>query len=157
LGSFDSLQGPDPVWLQAVRRPDALYAAMAHPGRLGHLDHPFDDRRRQRRHARGPRCLSNKPSTPSAIKRACQRQIVGLPLPVCRWIAIVPTPSALSSTIRARHTCFCGLFPDPTMASCRSRSSAPSRTSMPFLIQPVSHIRKTAGIIPQRQIYLDFR
>src|SRR5207244_3031745 len=42
----------------------------------------------------------NKPSTPSAIKRACQRQIVGLPLPVCRWIAIVPTPSALSSTIR---------------------------------------------------------
>jgi hypothetical protein len=49
---------------------------------------------------------------PSAIKRACQRQIVGLPLPVCRWIAIVPTPSALSSTIRARHTCFCGLFPE---------------------------------------------
>jgi len=25
-----------------------------------------------------------KPSTPSAMKRACQRQIVGLPLPVCR-------------------------------------------------------------------------
>jgi hypothetical protein len=53
----------------------------------------------------------NKPSTPSAMKRACQRQIVGLPLPVCRWIAIVPTPAALSSTIRARHTCFCGLSP----------------------------------------------
>jgi hypothetical protein len=34
------------------------------------------------------------------MKRACQRQTVGLPLPVCRWIAIVPTPSALSSTIR---------------------------------------------------------
>src|SRR6266849_4641700 len=32
----------------------------------------------------------SKPSTPSAMHLACQRQIVGLPLPVCRWIAIVP-------------------------------------------------------------------
>ena len=52
-----------------------------------------------------------------------------LPLPVWRRIAIVPTPSALSSTIRARHTCFCGLFPDPTTVSSRSRSPGPSRTS----------------------------
>jgi hypothetical protein len=59
----------------------------------------------------------SKPSTPSAMNRACQRQIVGLALPVCRWIAIVPTPSALNSTIRARHTCFCGLFLDPITAS----------------------------------------
>jgi hypothetical protein len=33
----------------------------------------------------------SKPSTPSAMKRACQRQIVGLPVSVCRGIAIVPT------------------------------------------------------------------
>jgi len=39
----------------------------------------------------------SKPSTPSAMNRAYQRQIVGLPLSVCRWIAIVPTPAA------ARH------------------------------------------------------
>ena len=73
----------------------------------------------------------NKPSTPSAMKRACQRQMVGLPLPVCRWIAIVPTPSALSSTIRDRHTCFCGLFPDPITASSRSRSPGPRRWHLP--------------------------
>jgi hypothetical protein len=71
-------------------------------------------------------------------------------MPVCRWIAIVPTPSALSSTIRARHTCFCGLFPDPITASSRSRSPGPSRTSTPLLIQPDSRIRKPAGIIRQR-------
>jgi hypothetical protein len=37
------------------------------------------------------------------MKRACQRQIVGLPL---------PTSSALSYTIRTRHTCFYALFSD---------------------------------------------
>jgi hypothetical protein len=74
----------------------------------------------------------SSPSTPSAMNRVCQRQIVGLPLPVCRWIAIVPTPSALSRTIRARHTCFCGLFPDPITASSRSRSPGSSRLQHPF-------------------------
>jgi hypothetical protein len=29
----------------------------------------------------------SKPANPWAMKRACQRQIVGLPLPVCRWIS----------------------------------------------------------------------
>jgi hypothetical protein len=81
------------------------------------------------------------------MKRACHRQIVGLPLPVCRRMAIVPIPSALSSTIRARHTCFCELFPDPMMASSRSRSPGPNRTPIPFLIQPDSHIYKPGEII----------
>ena len=53
----------------------------------------------------------SSPSTPAVMSRACQRQIVGLALPVWRWIAIVPTPSALSSTIRARHTCFWPTIP----------------------------------------------
>ena len=48
---------------------------------------------------------------------------------------------------RARHTCFCGLFPDPITASSRSRSPGPSRTSMPFLIRTNSHICKPVGII----------
>jgi hypothetical protein len=62
------LEGPHPVRLEAVGRPDALHAAMADPRRfrhrparpmrrlarrLGerHLDHPFDHLRRQRRPA----------------------------------------------------------------------------------------------------------
>src|SRR5438105_241885 len=81
---------------------------------------------------------------------AIQRQTGKGKPTIWRWIAIVPTPAALSSTIRARHTCFCGLFPDPITASSRSRSSGPSRTLMPFLIQPDSHTREPAGIIRQR-------
>ena len=60
-----------------------------------HLDHPLDHLRRQRRFpAPAGRVAScNRPSTPSAMKRSCQRQIVGLPLPVRRR-PIVPIPSA---------------------------------------------------------------
>jgi hypothetical protein len=38
------------------------------------------------------------------MQRACQRQIIGLPLPVAARIAIVPVPLAVISTIRARQT-----------------------------------------------------
>ena len=51
----------------------------------------------------------------------------------------------LSSTIRARHTCFRGLFPEPITAASRSRSPGPSRTSMPFLIPINSHIRTSSN------------
>jgi hypothetical protein len=55
----------------------------------------------------GGRVLSrSRPSTPASANRACQRQTVGFDWPVRRTISIVPTPSALSSTIRARQTCF---------------------------------------------------
>src|SRR6186713_421813 len=39
-------------------------------------------------------------------------------------IAIVPTPAADSSTIRARHTYFCFILGAATMASKRARASA---------------------------------
>jgi hypothetical protein len=53
------------------------------------------------------RVLSRKsPATPSAAKRSCQRQTQVLDLPVSRMIAFVPSPSALSNKICARHTCF---------------------------------------------------
>ena len=132
FGSFDGLKSAHPVRLQPMRRPDPLHAATADPGRLGprptgsvrclagrfgqrHLDHPLDRLYRQHSGAlRAARVAScSGPSTPSAVKRACQRQIVGLPaiagLPLDR---LVPTSSALSSTIRARHTGFCAPFPD---------------------------------------------
>jgi hypothetical protein len=57
---------------------------------------------------RETRVLSrSNPSKPSAAKRFCHRQTQVLDLPVSRMIAFVPAPSAVSSTIRARHTCFC--------------------------------------------------
>lgn len=149
--------------LQTVRRPDPLHAAMTDPAGFGHRptgpvrrlarrfgqrhrDHPLDGHRRQRLLAARPRRVVQQPIDPLATKRACQRQIVGLPLPVWRWIEMVPTPSPLSSTIRARHTCFCGLFPDPITASSRSRSPGPSRTAIPFRIPISSHSREPNGI-----------
>jgi hypothetical protein len=62
-----------------------------------------------RRAMREGRVLSrSKPSTPSAMKRSCQRQTQVLDLPVRRMIAAVPTPSADNKMIDARQTCFCG-------------------------------------------------
>ena len=60
------------------------------------------------------------PSTPSAANRSCQRQTQVLDLPVSRMIAFVPTPSALSKTICARQTCFCGAL--RSLITERSRS-----------------------------------
>ena len=50
----------------------------------------------------------SRPSTPSSTKRSCQRQTQVFDLPVRRMISTVPTPSAVSRTISARQTCFCG-------------------------------------------------
>jgi hypothetical protein len=56
---------------------------------------------------RDGRVLSrNSPSTPSCMNRSCQRHRQVLLLPVRRMISLVPRPSAVNSTIRARHTCF---------------------------------------------------
>jgi hypothetical protein len=54
----------------------------------------------------GGRVLSrSRPSTPSCMKRSCQRQTQVLEVPVRRTTLVVQTPSALSSTITARQTC----------------------------------------------------
>ncbi len=132
------LEGLHPVRLEAVRRPDALHAAVANPSCPGH-----------RRRAQ---CVISPGGSASVIASARSWAcLCGLHLPVCRWIAILPTPSPLNGTIRARHTCFCGLFPDPITASSRSRSPGPSRTSTPFLIPADSHICEPSGTIRQRQ------
>src|SRR5512134_3841808 len=70
---------------------------------------------------RDGRVLSrSRPSTPAPMNRSCQRQITDLLLPVCRMSAAVPSPSAVKSTIRARQTCFCGLFRLATIAASRA-------------------------------------
>ena len=40
------------------------------------------------------------PSTPSCMKRSCQRQTTVLPLPTARVMAVVPAPSAVRTMIR---------------------------------------------------------
>ena len=73
----------------------------------------------------------NRPSIPARMNRSCQRQTVTLLVPACRMISLVPAPPAVSNTIRARHTCFCGLFRSATIASKHARSAAFTSTLIP--------------------------
>src|SRR5271163_947377 len=80
----------------------------------------------------------SRPSIPARMNRSCQRHTVTLLVPAWRMISLVPRPSTVSSTIRARQTCFCRLFRSATIASKRARSAAltstviPSRMPTPF-------------------------
>ncbi len=88
---------------------------------------------------RAGRILSRRsPARPSRAKRSCQRQTAILDTPASRMIACVPSPSALSSTMRARQTCFCGVFRSATRASSRRRSEAESEKEIPLRIPPDS-------------------
>ena len=80
--------------------------------------------------ARGRSCRE-KPVHPAAAKRSCQRQTQVLDLPVSRMIAFVPAPSALSKTICARQTCFCGAFRSLTTSRSRSSSAAVTENEIP--------------------------
>jgi hypothetical protein len=82
---------------------------------------------------RAGRVLScSRPSTPSLMKRSCQRQTLGLATPARRMTARVPQPSAVARMIRARQTCFCGLLRSATTASSRARSAALTSISIPL-------------------------
>jgi hypothetical protein len=84
---------------------------------------------------RDGRVLSRvSPATPSDINRSCQRQTTVLPLPTARMIAMVPAPATLSSTIRARQTCFCGLLRSRMIDCKRVRSAAVTSMVIPLRI-----------------------
>ena len=77
---------------------------------VGQGNDTIDGRGRQGRDPRGPGLVTGEPLDPPCMKRSCQRQTTVLPLPTARVIAVVPTPSAVRTMIRARQTCFCGLL-----------------------------------------------
>ena len=56
------------------------------------------------------------------MNRCCQRQTQVFDVPVRRMISLVPTPSALRSTMSARQTCFCEALRSLVIASSRWRS-----------------------------------
>ena len=81
---------------------------------------------------RDGRVLSrSRPATPSVMNRSCQRQTAVLLVSVRRMISAVPQPSAVSRTICARQTCFCGLFRSATIAASCRRSAALNSTVIP--------------------------
>ena len=119
------LEGAPAMRREAVGVPDLHDRGRGDAGRLGHraprpvgrlvrrrLERQRDDLGRPLGASGalpGGRVLSrSSPSTPSAMKRSCQRQTQVLDLPVAAMIAEVPRPSAVSRMIRARQTCFCG-------------------------------------------------
>src|SRR5205809_4239583 len=74
---------------------------------------------------RDGRVLSrHSPAAPSEPNRSCQRQMTVLAFPVRRMISAVPCPAAVSRTILARQTCFCGLFRLATTTFNAARSVA---------------------------------
>ena len=81
--------------------------------------------------ARGAFCRAKAPQKPSSAKRSCQRQTQVLDLAVRRMISAVPTPSALSNTISARQTCFCGLLRSLISAVKPARSIGETKKDIP--------------------------
>jgi hypothetical protein len=69
------------------------------------------------------------------------------PLPTARMIAIVPRPSALNRTIRARHTCFYGLLRSPTIDCKRPRSAGVTSMLIPLRMSQ----NRTADAAGQQQ------
>ena len=138
------------VWMLVSS--DPLHRAQRDAGRLGHrpaapvgrlagrltkgqLDHPLDHRSGQRRLAWRPALVPQQPV--DALGREsflpASDQTVALAQPTSRMIAdMPPTPSPVSSTIRARSACFCRLFRSATIASSRARSPAATSTSIPL-------------------------
>src|SRR3984893_5059047 len=165
------LEGTDAVRRQAMSLPDALNRGQANARHLGHQP-PGPVRRlagriaerqghdplgrlqrhagRTRRAVPGGRVLSrSKPSTPSSMNRACQRQTAVLLTRAVRMISTVPTPSAVASTIRALQTCFCRLLRSSTIDRSRLRSVGLRWTTTPVRIPQT---RTTPRGIPTRTL-----
>jgi hypothetical protein len=87
------------------------------------------------------------PSIPCARYRSCHRHTDGLLLPTARMIDIVPLPAADSSTMRDRHTNFCGVFRSATQPSSSTRSAGESQMHTSAFIPALSHNPGTVGII----------
>ena len=105
---------------------------------------------------RDGRVLSrNSPSTTSCMKRSCQRHRQVLLLPLRRMISLVPSPSAVNRTIRARHTCFLRAVPgryDPLKAGT---SGGAHVDGDPCAHPADSHLYEPSGIL-RRTLPSDF-
>ena len=124
------LEGSHPVRLQPVRAPDALHRAGADadqprpwPRRSNASSRPAGRRSwsasttraatsaPERRDARGAGLVAQQPFDPRRHEPLLPAPDRHLAHPACRMISAVPWPSAVNSTIRARHTCFLRAVP----------------------------------------------
>jgi hypothetical protein len=80
------------------------------------------------------------------MKRSCQRQTQVFDFPVRRMMALVPRPSALSSTISARQAYFCGVLPSLTRLASRRRSSADTVMAIPLRMRQTRMRTPPSGV-----------
>jgi len=73
------------------------------------------------------------------MKRSCQRETTVLPLPTAPVMAVVPTPSAVRTMIRAR-----GLLRSPMIDCNRARSAEVTSMIIP-LRMPYNRIDSSPG------------
>jgi len=85
-------------------------------------------------------------NTPAADRVWRHRHTQVFEVPVRRMISLVPTPSLVSSTISARHACFCAALRSLMIRSSRSLSDGERLIEIPLRIQPDSHNRHAPGI-----------
>ena len=156
------LELPHPVRLQAVAAPDALHRTDADAARLRHrrcrpvrrlggrarerqshdlLDHLT----RQRRDARRPGLVAQQAVHAGLHEPLLPAPDGGLGHARLEHVSVVPWPPAVSSTIRARQTCFCEALRSPMMASSRSRSLAVTSIVIPVRIAPIRTPRRVGG------------
>jgi hypothetical protein len=145
------LELPDAVWLKSVGAPDALHGRDADAGCLRHRCagpmRGFGPRRlhRQRhdafgdsgiklRDARRPRLVAQQPFKALVGKAFLPAPDAGLRLARLAHDRARVDPSAVSKTIRARQTCFCGAFRSLTSARSRSRSAEETERVTPARI-----------------------
>ena len=157
-GIVGSLEGAQPVRLQAVRLPDALDGAQRQADGLGHgpagpmgrfagrlaagqRQDLGDRRRRQRLPAGLPRLVAQQPFDPGFGIALCQRHTAGRLVPARRATSSTGKRSAENRTIWARWTCFSGRFRSPMIAASRARSSALTMTQTSCAISAKLHSR----------------
>ena len=102
MGLKDALHRSQTHARRLRQHPAGPMAGFSRRRRERQIDHPLHRGPRQRRLAAFARLVAREPSTPSAMKRACQRHTTGLALPDRRMISDVPQPSAVARMILAR-------------------------------------------------------
>ena len=75
-----------------------------------------------------------QPVNPLRMNRSCQRHTDGLAFADGAHDLGGAQPSAVSTTIRARHTCFCGLLRSRMIDCKRARSAAVTSMFIPLRI-----------------------
>jgi hypothetical protein len=91
----------------------------------------------------GPVLSRVSPSTPSCMKRSCQRHTTVLPLPTALVMAVVPfAVSGQNNDPRPPHV-FCGLLRSRMIDCQRTRSAGITVMEIPFAHHQPSHETKT--------------